>query len=119
MKKFTSSCLALLAALVSTAALAQGTPLGAIPRPPPSSPTLAPGLYVSVIDGAINLSNKGGTTSFAAGQFGYTANVTKPPVVLPANPGIKFTPPPTFLPTSASNVAAGGNKAAPIDCVVR
>ena len=119
MKKFNLNLLALLAALVSTGALAQSLPSSPTRSPPPTSPLVAPGLYVHVIDGLVNLANKGGTTSFAAGQFGYTANVTKPPVVLPANPGIKFTPPPTFLPTSASNVAAGGNKAAPIDCVVR
>lgn len=79
---------------------------------------LAPGLYVSVIDGAINLANKSGSQSFSAGQFGYTANVTKPPVVVPANPGIKFTPPPTFSSTSGQGNNAG-NKPAAIDCEVR
>jgi hypothetical protein len=37
-----------------------------------------------------------GSTSFQAGQFGFTPSFTKPPVILPVNPGIKFTPPPTF-----------------------
>jgi hypothetical protein len=74
MKKFTSSCLALLAALVSTAALAQvNTPplTGAAPRAP-SAPRCR-GLYVSVTDGAISLTTQGGTSNFTAGQFGYTA----------------------------------------------
>lgn len=57
---------------------------------------LAPGLYVHVIDGLIQLSNRGGVQSFAAGQFGFTASVTQPPVVVPRNPGIQFTPPPAF-----------------------
>ena len=57
---------------------------------------LAAGLYVHVIDGIINLSNRGGSLNFSAGQFGYTANILKPPVIVPANPGLKFTPPPAF-----------------------
>ncbi len=94
-----------------------------IPKPPgipapPKAVGLPAGLYVSVIDGAINLSNKGGSQSFTAGQFGYTANVTKPPVVVPANPGIKFAPPPVFSQTSAGG-SGGGSKAAAVDCVVR
>lgn len=79
---------------------------------------LAPGLYVSVIDGAINLSNKGGSQKFSAGQFGYTANINKPPVIVPSNPGIKFTPPPTFSSNSGPGNNAG-NKPAAIDCEVR
>jgi hypothetical protein len=117
MKKFALNSLALLAALASTGALAQITPSGTMPRPP-ASPTPAPGLYVAVLDGAIKLSNKGGTTSFAAGQFGFTPSPTQPPVIVPRNPGILFTPPTAFMPPSASG-AATGNKAAAIDCVVR
>lgn len=119
MKKFTSSCLALLAALVSTGALAQNViPLGAIPRSSPS-PALAPGLYVHVIEGLVNLSNQGGTTSFAPGQFGYTSSFTTPPAPIPRNPVVLLVPPPAFLPSPGSSGAATGNKAAPIDCVVR
>ncbi len=114
MKKFTSSCLALLAALVSTGALAQVTPL-----PRASSPTLAPGLYVHVIDGLVNLSNNGGTTSFAPGQFGFTPTITQPPVLILKNPVVLLVPPPAFLPPTGSSGAGGGNKAAAIDCVVR
>ena len=118
MKKFTLNLLALLAALASSGAFAQLTlPATSTPRPP-GAPTLPPGLYVAVLDGAINLSNKGGTSTFAAGQFGYTASPVKPPVIVPKNPGILFTPPPTFMGPSASG-AATGNTAAAIDCVVR
>ena len=108
--------------LASTAALGGGAPIAPLQlaQNTPSAPTasLPAGLYVSVIDGAINLSNKGGSQSFTAGQFGYTASLTKPPVVVPANPGIKFTPPPAFSSTNSSKTNSGG-KAAAIDCEVR
>lgn len=85
----------------------------------PKPPGLPAGLYVSVIDGAINLTNRGGSTNFAAGQFGYTANISAPPVVVPANPGLKFTPPPTFAQSSGQGASGSGSKAAAIDCEVR
>lgn len=73
---------------------------------PPSTPGLAPGLYVQVIDGLIQLSNPAGSQQFSAGQFGYTPSVRQPPVVVPSNPGLKFTPPPAF---SASSGTPGGS----------
>lgn len=119
MKKLTLNSLALLAMLVSTGTLAQGvTPSSALPRPP-VAPALPPGLYVSVTDGQIVMANKGGTTSFTAGQFGYTASPMQPPVVVPKNPAIQFTPPPAFSSSVASNGTASGNKPSAVDCVVR
>lgn len=91
--------------------LAQLTP----PAPKPGG--LAPGLYVHVIDGLINLSNKGGSTTFAAGQFGYTPNFLKPPVILPKNPGLQFAPPPAFQSPTALRSNSGKSNA--VDCVVR
>ena len=118
MKKLTLNSLALLAALVSTGALAQGVlPQSALPRPL-VAPTLPPGLYVSVLDGQIVLNNKGGATNFTAGQFGYTASPLTVPAPIPANPGLKFTPPPTFSQSSAPSGNASG-KAAAVDCEVR
>ncbi|HTL91413.1 MAG TPA: FecR family protein [Steroidobacteraceae bacterium] len=84
--------------------------------PAPRAGGLAPGLYVSVVDGLINLTNKGGSQNFSAGQFGYTASFRQPPIVLPSNPGIQFTPPPSF------NSAVQGNtlgKGGSVDCEVR
>lgn len=75
--------------------------------PPPQG--RAPGLYVQVIDGMINLSNSGGTQNFAAGQFGYTPSFNQPPIILPANPGIQFSPPPVF---SSSSGPQGGDASA-------
>lgn len=86
---------------------------------PPKPAGLAPGLYVHVIDGIINLSNKGGTQSFSAGQFGYTASFVQPPVIVPKNPGIQFNPPPVFQSSSGPQVGSSSNKAAAVDCVVR
>ena len=85
----------------------------------PKPPGLPAGLYVHVIDGAISLSNGGGALNFSAGQFGYTANVTQHPVVVPANPGLKFTPPPTFSAPSGSPGATTAPKSNSVDCVVR
>lgn len=80
----------------------------------------APGLYVQVIDGLINLSNRGGSLNFAAGQFGYTPSLVQPPVVLPSNPGMQFTPPPAFSSTtSLKSGPADSGKSADVDCEVR
>lgn len=96
--------------------LAQNVP------PPPGSTngSRAPGLYVQVLDGMIHLSNGAGTQNFAAGQFGYTPSMHQPPVILPSNPGIQFTPPPSFSssPGPQGNTSSGG-KASTVDCEVR
>ena len=92
------------------------------PAPAPASAlasALAPGLYVHVIDGLINLSNKGGSTSFAAGQFGFTANPTQPPVIVPRNPAILFTPPPTFNASTGPSTSQSPAKSNAVDCEVR
>ncbi|NML62331.1 FecR domain-containing protein [Massilia sp. RP-1-19] len=93
----------------------------ATPGRPPAAPSLAPGLYVQVVDGAINLTNTGGAMNFTAGQFGFVRNNITPPVIVPPNPALKFMPPPAF---SSSSGAAGGasgsqSKAATVDCEVR
>ena len=101
-------------------------PVGIVPLPLVADATsgsggLAAGLYVHVIDGMINLTNKGGSQSFTAGQFGYTASLIKPPVVLPANPGIQFTPPPAFSSTAGTSSGSGkdSGKSKTVDCEVR
>jgi hypothetical protein len=81
-------------------------------------PTTAPGLYVQVIDGAISLSNKGGSQQFVAGQFGYTASPMAVPVLLPKNPAVQFTPPPTFA-NSKTSTASTAAKSNSVDCEVR
>ncbi|SFU77133.1 FecR family protein [Pseudoduganella namucuonensis] len=112
----------------STAALGDSAPIaplqlaqGPLPVRPPSGPSLAPGLYVHVIDGLIRVSNPAGASNFSAGQFGYTPNPRLPPVVVPTNPGILFTPPPSFSQSSGA-VQPGANsqaKSNQVDCEVR
>jgi hypothetical protein len=86
--------------------------------PLPGPVGLMPGLYVSVLDGIINLSNRGGSRSFSAGQFGYTASVVQPPLVIPTNPGITFNPPPAFSP-APSGTSPSASKPTSVDCEVR
>lgn len=84
------------------------------------APPRSPGLYVQVLDGIINLSNKGGSQNFSAGQFGYTPSFKQPPVVLPANPGMQFTPPPSFFSSSGPQGGTGNSgKSNNVDCEVR
>lgn len=88
----------------------------------PPAGGLAPGLYVQVIDGLISLSNKGGSQSFTAGQFGFTPSFQQPPVVLPNNPGLQFSPPPSFQTSSATGGFSGSSSSGSsgaVDCVVR
>jgi hypothetical protein len=90
--------------------------------PTPGSGTgLAPGLYVHVIDGLIQLSNRGGVQQFAAGQFGFTGSIVQPPVIVPNNPGIQFNPPPAFSSSSGPRPSgsASGDKPKTVDCEVR
>jgi FecR protein len=113
MRSFTSRAPLLLAANSSAnLQLAQNT------MPPPSA-ARAPGLYVQVLDGAIHLTNGGGTQNFTAGQFGFTPGFQTPPVILPANPGMQFTPPPSFSSSTGSPGGTAGSKPGSVDCVVR
>ncbi len=79
----------------------------------------APGLYVQVIDGLIHVSNPAGTSNFSAGQFGFTPSVRTPPVLIPTNPGIQFSPPPAFSQSTGPTGNAGPAKPGTVDCEVR
>lgn len=85
---------------------------------PPLNGGRSPGLYVQVLDGLINVSNGGGTQQFSAGQFGFTPNFKQPPIILPSNPGMQFTPPPAFENTGGQN-NSNGTKPGQVDCQVR
>lgn len=90
---------------------------GTLPTPGAGLP---PGLHVFVIDGSIAVTNPVGSQNFAAGQFGFVRNNITPPVIVPNNPGLKFTPPPVFSSTNVSgNSAAGSQNAETVDCEVR
>lgn len=85
----------------------------------PKVPSLAPGLYVHVLDGLINVTNPAGSQTFNAGQFGFTPNFKAPPVIVPQNPGLKFTPPPVFNSSTQSSDANKPAKSNAVDCEVR
>ena len=88
------------------------TPAG----PPVPAAQLPPGLYVQVLDGMITMHNSGGSLNFTAGQFGYVPSPTRPPVVVPSNPNLQFTPPPAFsAPTTTISAPSTGS----VDCEVR
>jgi hypothetical protein len=93
-------------------------PLSALPVAPRPG-TLAPGLYVQVIDGMIFMNSGGGTQNFSAGQFGFTPNPTSAPLIVPANPGLKFTPPPTFSMNTVGPANPASANSSGVDCEVR
>lgn len=94
-------------------------PTGVTPTATGSTPPLPPGLYVQVIDGLINVTNQGGTQSFAAGQFGFTSTPMQAPVLVPKNPGLQFAPPPAFSAPPPVSGASNAPKSNAVDCVVR
>lgn len=104
--------------------LPQGANGGAAQKPPasgsPAAPPLAPGLHLSVSDGAIIVTNNGGSLGFQAGQFGYVPNANQAPVIVPANPNIQFVPPPSFDAGAGGPVAGNGpGQGQATDCIVR
>jgi hypothetical protein len=104
------------AAIIQPLMLAQIAPR---PIAPPGSPSLPPGLYVQVNDGAIIVSNRGGVQNFAAGQFGFTPSPMQPPVMVPQNPALKFTPPPAFSAPAPPPGTASPGKSNEVNCIVR
>ncbi len=73
----------------------------------PNASGLNLGLYVQVLDGAINVSNGGGTQNFAAGQFGYTPSIQQPPIIVPQNP-------PAISDAAAKSFTTSGGLVVPI-----
>jgi hypothetical protein len=73
------------------------------------------GLYLFVLEGIINVSNKAGSQDVNAGQYVYVQTAESVPQILPGNPGFDFTLP-TFMGNSPKEGEA--NKVDP-GCVVR
>jgi hypothetical protein len=100
-----------------------GDPAGKVasgPAVPAAPPILPPGLHLQVLDGAIIVTNNGGSLGFQAGQFGYVPNPNVPPVIVPPNPGLHFLPPPSFGSGSSGPVGtAGVQDPGAVDCIVR
>jgi hypothetical protein len=55
--------------------------------------SLPDGLYLSVSDGIIGVSNNAGSLDVGLGQFAFVANAESLPVILPGNPGLDFSLP--------------------------
>ena len=111
-----------LLALADTAVMSDAAPfLVATEVEVTRSSELSTGLYVQVISGVINLTNGGGSQNFSAGQFGFTSSFTQPPVILPTNPGMRFTTPPSFGSGrfDGSGQGTGGASGGGADCQVR
>ena len=87
--------------------------------PPAGPPTLRPGLHVFVLDGAILLTNAGGSLGFTAGQFGFAGNNIIPPIKVPNNPELKFTPPTAFGVSNQNALNNDQPKPPVVDCEVR
>ena len=82
--------------------------------------SLPPGLHLSVSEGAIIVTNNGGALGFQAGQFGYVPHANQPPVVVTANPGLQFVPPPAFDAAGDGPTASNGpGQPNATDCIVR
>ena len=88
-------------------------------KPPAPGGGLPPGLHVAVLDGMIFMSNPGGSQTFSAGQFGFVPSNIAPPIIVPNNPGLKFTPPPVFTMTNTNALANNTSKPETVDCEVR
>ena len=69
-----------------------------------------PGIYVGVSNGAVTLSNSEGRMVLQAGQFSRIARGFAPRSV--SNPGLQFTPPPSFLRTASSGPS-------PAECTIK
>lgn len=77
--------------------------------------SLPDGLYLSVSDGIIGVSNNAGSLDVGLGQFAYVANAGSLPVILPGNPGIDLTLPLSF----GTGAKDGGPDSAINGCVCR
>lgn len=84
--------------------------------PTSSGTTPSNGLYVDVSQGAVVVSNPAGQQVFQSGQFGFVANPSTPPVVIPPAQGVPVTMP---MSISKNAPAAGASKQGAVDCMVR
>jgi hypothetical protein len=73
------------------------------------------GLYLYVLDGIINVNNNAGSQNVLAGQYVYVQTAASIPEILPGNPGINFTLPPS----SGASTKEGAPKNVDSGCVVR
>jgi hypothetical protein len=78
--------------------------------PTASGSTPSNGLHVDVAQGAIIVTNPGGSQVFQAGQFGYVATSTVPPVVVPPSQGVQVTMPTAISQNGSGSQTIGASK---------
>ncbi len=66
------------------------------------------GLHVDVSEGAISITNNGGTQVYAAGQFGYVRDLITLPVVVPPTAAPQPPSPPSRFETGRAGLGKGG-----------
>ena len=70
--------------------------------PPPD------GFHTDVASGAIVVTNPAGAQQFSAGQFGFVANPSSPPILVPPEQGIQVTMPPSIAANAGQGRSPGG-----------
>ncbi|MBW4054230.1 MAG: FecR domain-containing protein [Proteobacteria bacterium] len=84
---------------------------------------IKPGLYLSVTDGVVVITNNEGeqtTLQVKAGQYVYVESSTSAPMVLPTKPDISFTPPSSVGSGFVGKQQQGqGDGSGPVDCQMR
>ena len=76
----------------------------------PSGAPLPDGLHVDVTQGAIIVSDRGGSQIFNAGQFGYVRNSNSPPVIVPVEQSHTVTMPAAISKNVNSGTTIGTEK---------
>ncbi|WP_226929516.1 FecR family protein [Janthinobacterium aquaticum] len=104
----------------------RGTNFVAEMVPPPNAantangPDVRPGgLYTAVSEGGIEMVNPAGKATVDAGQFGFAPSFVRPPVKLPTDPGMQFTPSPSFNSMTAPQGTEPTKDLNTVDCEVR
>jgi hypothetical protein len=89
---------------------------GSIPTPSGGPPPN--GLHVDVAQGAVSLTNQGGSQVVNAGQFAYVRDNVTPPVIQPPQQGIQVTMPAQISRNTASGRTVGA-KREDMECTVQ
>lgn len=76
---------------------------------------LDPGTYHSTLSGSYIMQNQAGSQLIGEGQFGFTQDPKKPPVLLPGDPGLNLSQLPFTLGAGGGAVRGGSSQ----ECVVR
>lgn len=77
--------------------------------------SLEPGTYHTTYTGSYIMQNEGGSQIIGEGQFGFAIDPSKPPVLLPGDPGLNLSQLPFTLGIGGGAVGGGTNQ----ECIVR